>query len=615
VVYDTNIPTWYPTAPVVQVTDFPSWRSVVEWALPLYTDADAPLATIHDVAASLGPNASAIERAALALEFVQREIRYLGIEEGVSSHRPSPPGDVLARRFGDCKDKARLLVSLLHEMDIQAMPVLVHSTRRQALADWLPSPLDFNHVIVLVRIGGADFLVDPTLSYQAGGLRQRHTARYRTGLVIDPATTGLSPWPEAENDMKRTLVDETFSISAIHGETNLEIRSTYHGRAAEDMRSYLGGTTRDDLGKSYTDFYARYYPDISLKTPVTWTDDSATNTITVSEQYAIQRIFVPQADTAMLKAEFFPTALNGYTNSPGAGGRTAPLAIPHPVEISTRTRVHLPELWSVKPESVQVKDPAFTFNFAVSGKGREIEWTYFWHSRADHLLPADVLTYSRNLARVNDSLGYKLTYNTAVAGDAVFHVNWAMVALAGLTAAGSAFGAHRVWRTRKPPEPPPLPSHARDNLTGLGGWLILVAIGIVLRPVLILTTIVSTFHTYVNLDTWHVLTAADSASYQPSYAVIAPAEMVVNIVLLVGTLLLAALFFGRRRAFPRVMIGFLVLQLATTIFEIWATHALTTTSVADHVSRYRDTFQAALAAAIWIPYFLVSRRVKLTFTR
>lgn len=614
-VYDNNIPAWYPANPVVQVTDFPSWRSVVEWALPLYADPEAASAAVHTTAANLGPNASPLERATLALQFVQRDIRYLGLEQGVGSHRPSPAGDVLARRFGDCKDKARLLVSLLREMGISAAPVLVHTTHRQAVADRLPSPLDFNHVIVLVRVSGEDFLVDPTLSYQGGGLRQRHTTRYRTGLVIDPATTSLARWPESENDIKRILVDETFSISAIQGGTTLDVRSMYHGRSAEDMRAYLAGTTRDDLGKAYTDFYARYYPDVALKAPVTWTDDSNSNTLTVSEQYSIQRIFVPQADPAMLKAEFFPTALNGYTDSPGAAGRTTPLAIAHPVDISTRTRVLLPELWSVKPETIRVTDPAFTFSFSVSGKGREIEWAYYWRSRADHLQPADFVAHSRNLARVNDTLGYKLTYNTAAAARTGFNTNWAMIALAGFTAAGSAFGAHRVWRIRQPPQPPPLPGYDRDQLTGLGGWLILVAFGVVARPIVILSTIVSTFGAYVNLDSWHLLTSVDSPSYQRHFALIAPTEMVLNVVLLIGTLLLAALFFGRRRTFPRLMIIFLVVQLATAIFEVWAMQALATSAATDRAQTYRDLFQTAVAAAIWIPYFFVSRRVKLTFTR
>jgi hypothetical protein len=160
-----------------------------------------------------------------------------------------------------------------------------------------------------------------------------------------------------------------------------------------------------------------------------------------------------------------------------------------------------------------------------------------------------------------------------------------------------------------------LPGYDRDQLTGLGGWLILVAFGVVARPIVILSTIVSTFGAYVNLDSWHLLTSVDSPSYQRHFALIAPTEMVLNVVLLIGTLLLAALFFGRRRTFPRLMIIFLVVQLATAIFEVWAMQALATSAATDRAQTYRDLFQTAVAAAIWIPYFFVSRRVKLTFTR
>src|SRR5690606_12491954 len=96
-----------------------------------------------------------------ALRFVQGEIRYLGVEVGPGSHAPSPPDQVLARRLGDCKDKTLLTVTLLDRLGIEAHPPLVATGLRRAIAQRLPSPGAFDHVIVLAKLDGQFIWLDP----------------------------------------------------------------------------------------------------------------------------------------------------------------------------------------------------------------------------------------------------------------------------------------------------------------------------------------------------------------------------------------------------------------------------------------------------------------------
>ena len=57
---------------------------------------------------------------------------------------------MLARRFGDCKDKAALMIALLREVGIDAELVLVR-TRRGGRLDTEPASLAiFDHAIVYV---------------------------------------------------------------------------------------------------------------------------------------------------------------------------------------------------------------------------------------------------------------------------------------------------------------------------------------------------------------------------------------------------------------------------------------------------------------------------------
>ena len=76
--------------------------------------------------------------------------RYVGLEFGIHGYKPYKVTQVLARRFGDCKDKASLMVALLREVGIDAELVLVR-TRRGGRIDAEPASLAvFDHAIVYV---------------------------------------------------------------------------------------------------------------------------------------------------------------------------------------------------------------------------------------------------------------------------------------------------------------------------------------------------------------------------------------------------------------------------------------------------------------------------------
>ena len=78
----------------------------------------------------------------------------MSISIGPGGYRPASPDTVLSRRFGDCKDKALLLTTILRELGIEAQPALVNSRRGRVLTSALPTPYMFDHAIVRARTGG-----------------------------------------------------------------------------------------------------------------------------------------------------------------------------------------------------------------------------------------------------------------------------------------------------------------------------------------------------------------------------------------------------------------------------------------------------------------------------
>jgi hypothetical protein len=146
------------------------------------------------------------------------------------------------------------------------------------------------------------------------------------------------------------------------------------------------------------------------------------------------------------------------------------------------------------------------------------------------------------------------------------------------------------------------PAFRMDNdLTGIGGWLILVAIGLGIGPLVRLFGIVT--------DSQLLFNGRFQAAMQlkPGLEAIVFYELVTNSFFLVYILMLNFLFYSKRRSFPMFMIFLLAAQFVTMLIDhLWASRFSPSSQVF-------SVLQALVAAAIWIPYFLNSIRVEQTF--
>ena len=83
--------------------------------------------------------------------FVQDDIRYVAIELGIGGHQPHPAAEVFSHRYGDCKDKATLLSSMLKEIGVESYYVIIN-TERGSVSAATPPNLEFNHVILAIAL-------------------------------------------------------------------------------------------------------------------------------------------------------------------------------------------------------------------------------------------------------------------------------------------------------------------------------------------------------------------------------------------------------------------------------------------------------------------------------
>jgi hypothetical protein len=150
---------------------------------------------------------------------------------------------------------------------------------------------------------------------------------------------------------------------------------------------------------------------------------------------------------------------------------------------------------------------------------------------------------------------------------------------------------------------------------GLGGWLVLLAIGLFATPLRIAFLLISTHVPIYTDGTWNVLTDPQSEAYHPLWGPLIVFESVVNVLLAAAAIVAIVLFFKKSPAFPKVAIGVLLGNLAFVVVDTLVARAIPAIAEQSGPDAYQDLFRGVIACAIWVPYLLRSRRVRNTFVR
>jgi hypothetical protein len=151
------------------------------------------------------------------------------------------------------------------------------------------------------------------------------------------------------------------------------------------------------------------------------------------------------------------------------------------------------------------------------------------------------------------------------------------------------------------------------NPSGLGGWLILLGIGLVVSPVRITTILLQTFLPIFQDGAWEILTTPGSEVYHELWGPLIILEIVANTIFVLVGIALLVLFFRRSSRFPTLYVALAIGSLLFILLDSW----LGTLPVQDEPmfdpETAREVGRALISAAIWVPYILISKRVRNTF--
>ncbi|HZU08706.1 MAG TPA: DUF3857 domain-containing protein, partial [Pseudacidobacterium sp.] len=229
------------------------WTSIGQWYDDLATSRSETTSEIAAKAQSLvGGEGDFTARVEKIAEFLQRDIRYVGIEIGIGGYQPHPAADIYRNRYGDCKDKATLLIAMLRAIGVHATYVLVDTRRGFVDAD-VPS-IDGNHAIAAIELpqgyndarlktvvktrAGEHFLIfDPTNEYVPLGLLPTYL-QGSYGTLVNGAHSQVVQLPVVPPDADVTEHTGKFTLKE-DGTLEGSVLETRTGASAAAERHYF----------------------------------------------------------------------------------------------------------------------------------------------------------------------------------------------------------------------------------------------------------------------------------------------------------------------------------------------------------------------------------------
>jgi transglutaminase-like putative cysteine protease len=245
---------YYPPAntPSLSIKTFSNWGEVAAWM----SELEDPQVVVDDALARKAYELTALaqteyEKIRAIAQYVQN-IQYISIQTGLGrggGYRPHASTEVFAKSYGDCKDKANLMRAMLKVVGITAIPVSIYSGDPNYVRAGWPSPQQFNHCIIAIKVSeqtkastiiqhptlGRLLIFDPTdeqtplgdLPFHLQGSLALIDSKTETDLVKMPVT------PPEMNQLERTATLQLLDDGSISG----QIKEQANGQTAARFRT------------------------------------------------------------------------------------------------------------------------------------------------------------------------------------------------------------------------------------------------------------------------------------------------------------------------------------------------------------------------------------------
>jgi hypothetical protein len=607
---EDNTPAWYDPFPQVQISNCKDWKEVKKWSKSLFLIKEYDKSKLQILADSVKNKYSNLEEQISALiDFTQNQIRYLSNTGGVYSHQPHLPDYVAQKRYGDCKDKTLFLHELLKLINVKSYPVLLNTEKRKNIKYNNPSISEFNHCIIAINYQDSLYYIDPTIAFQGGSFKNRKLPNYE---VVFPLDENENIFNEITSDTtSRILITEDFKINGETKDAILTVRSNYTGIQADNIRYSFANNSLADMQENYRSFYLTYCSEVEVMDTIAILDNVQINEIEVSEQYLLKH-FWSRTDSASTKIEknFMPYVLNEKILYTKDNIRKQPLSIFFPVSITQNINVYNPNGWDIKKETIEEDNKLFYYFFKTSVNENSLNLNYVYRSKVNQVDAEDYSLYKLKTDFVDNHI--VLSVSASDVNDKVFGFNWLLIATSIVSIIFSLILCFQLYKR-------PYANNHERRYDSIGGWLILVGIGILITPFVLSYGVIKLYSNVININYYYYYFNEASRDYHPLRGYYEILLNFGNIFFIVASVFLIALFLQKRSSFRIYYCAYRIINVVFLIIDLILIYTFVENPISAENRILINTEAAALGkvvfqSCIWVPYIWFSERSKHTFT-
>ncbi len=381
--------TYYPRGANADRRSFGSWPAIASWYAHLAADRRQANPEIRQKVAELTASApTPLDKIRALTAFVQSDIRYVAIEIGIGGYQPHPATDVFTNRYGDCKDKATLLATMLAVAGIKSYYVLIDATRGVVMPE-SPSALDFDHVILAIQLPdeplasglwaaqeiprlGKLLLFDPTDPFVPLGFLPDNLQSNYGPVVTDEGgeLVRLPLLPAPANRLLRTAKLSLTPNGTLYGTVN-ELR---WGAPAAELRAQLLRASQADRQKVLESFLGQFLGGSVLQSAGVGNLDKLDGNLTVQYTFAATDYAKRSGDLFLVR----PLVLGSKgENVLDAKERKYPVEFPTSTSQGDVFEITLPDGYTADelPEPVEISTGATSYKSKAEMNGSVLHYT------------------------------------------------------------------------------------------------------------------------------------------------------------------------------------------------------------------------------------------------
>jgi Domain of Unknown Function with PDB structure (DUF3857)/Transglutaminase-like superfamily len=322
---EPNMPPWrtvagwagikyFPRDPALRAKSSGSWKDIGLWYNGLTQSSRVSSPQIKQKVVELTSGISdPFQKIRILTDYVQRNIRYMAVEIGIGGFQPHPAAEVFAHQYGDCKDKATLLSTMLHEIGIESYYMAVDTDRGFILSSY-PS-VQMNHMIVAIQLPdaipdgilgplihdsklGRLLVFDPTNPYvPIGDLPWYLQANY--GLLMGPDGGTLVSLPLIPPTLNRLLRQAQFQLNT-NGDIAGNVRELEWGAPASAERGELLETQPAKRAEVFEHFLGNFLSNFALTGASLGNLDQNDQTLAVNYKFIARKYASATGDDLLL---------------------------------------------------------------------------------------------------------------------------------------------------------------------------------------------------------------------------------------------------------------------------------------------------------------------------